>query len=102
MKLFKIFVLLDLFFCCSCRAQQINKSLKAEGTVHKGIPVAADGCGATIQVGNKNFKAEDLPEDFLVEGLKVRIEYIKADTFYCGRGRAPIPVIRIRKIKRVN
>src|SRR5690349_14303586 len=69
-----------------CKEDRISSG-KNDGIVSwKGL-VAADGCDWLIEIGNDLYHPDNLPEDFKVDGLKVKINYsVKppSDNFHCS------------------
>lgn len=94
-----ILIIFLLFISINGIAQEIKC---ARATVYEGVPVAADGCGVMVKIDSVVYKAEGIPEEIVADGLEVLIKYTEGEIFYCGRGRAPIPTIHIRKIKKAS
>lgn len=86
----------------SCKALHRGDTLQAEAIVLLGVPPEADGCGNMLYIDSVFYRVEDLPADFQQDELRVSVSYIAADTFYCGRGRSPIPVVRVISIQRAD
>jgi len=92
-----------LFFILSfsgCKATSPGDTLKANGVVQKGIPVGADGCGDMIVIDSVPYKAIGIPAEFLKDGLEVKVRYIPAEPFRCGRGGKAIPSVKILSIRK--
>ncbi len=86
----------------SCKAHHAGDTLQAEAIVLLGVPPEADGCGNMLYIDSVFYRVEDLPAGFQQDELRVKVSYIAADTFYCGRGRSPIPVVRVISIQRAD
>lgn len=97
-----LFIIVFTLISLSCAGQTKSKLSKAQGTVFIGIPVAADGCGNIIQIDSVNYKADNIPQKYQIDNLKVCIKYTSGPTFYCGRGQAPIATINIVSIKKAR
>ena len=79
MKKIALFVsILFLFFSC-------NKEKGVSGTVRDYGPVAVDGCGWVIQVGDEIFHPTNIDTQYQVDNLKIKFDYKHLGTdFYCG------------------
>jgi len=86
----------------SCKALHAGDTLQAEAIVLLGVPPEADGCGNMLYIDSVFYRVEDLPAGFHQDELRVNVSYIAADTFYCGRGRSPIPAVRVISIQRAD
>ena len=75
--------------------------LSDTAVIRMGIPVEVDGCGKMAQIKDNFYKIPPIEDKFYQEGLMVKLSYMLADTFYCGRGRAPIRNIKIFKIEKL-
>jgi hypothetical protein len=99
----KIFNLLVFLFFTAIYATAQNNERSASGILYRGVPEAADGCGPVFVMDSTEYRVTDVPEKFLTgEGLRVKLTFIAADTFYCGRGRAPIPSLKALSVKPVS
>ncbi len=99
-------VLLSLYgvigLAASCKTLHSGDTLQAEAIVLVGIPAEADGCGNMLYIDSVFYRVENLPVDFLHDELRVQVSYIPTDTFYCGRGRSPIPAVRVITIQKTE
>ncbi|MFN8335845.1 MAG: hypothetical protein U0U09_12025 [Cyclobacteriaceae bacterium] len=68
--------------------------------VDEGEPMW-DGCGWVMYVDSVRYKPLDLPDDFKVNGLGIKVSYAAHGTDYlCGLAALPMPEIEILSIKK--
>lgn len=69
-----------LFLSFSC-----NKEKAVSGTVLDYGPLAVDGCGWVIQVGEGIFHPTNLDPQYQIDNLKIKFNYkLLGSDFYCG------------------
>ena len=75
--------------------------LEATATlINTGSP-ALDGCGWVIRIGDKSYSPDNLPENFQINNIQVKIVYTLSDAkFICGYGGAPLNYLHLYDIKR--
>gem|GEM_PF-843384 len=97
-----------LLLCGGCLQIELNydsggkQALKEAEIVYYGAPEAC-GCGWLIRVGEIWYHPENLADNFKIENLKVRIDYIETrEIFRCNRGGVSYKTIRILKMENLK
>ncbi len=97
----KLLLLPVLFIVLTFAACKKDSGLVAvEATVIDSGPVAADGCGWMIRVGNTNYSPTNLDGKYKETELKVIVTYkVLSSKFVCGWGNKldEIEIVNIRK-----
>jgi len=61
---------------------------------------ALDGCGWVIKISSENHTPTNLPPEFTVDGLEVRIKYKELDLVNCGMVKDAHHAIILEEIKK--
>ncbi len=83
-KLIGVGWLMIILLWTAC-AEEEKPLLETHALVRNLGNTAQGGCGWAIQIGNQFYKADQLPDQFLVDDLPVSIQYNLQDGLYqCG------------------
>ena len=71
MRKFSLLVLICLLAFSACKKE--DEFLYA--TIHDGGEIELDGCGWLIETSAETFKPQNLPDEFKIDGMEVKIKY---------------------------
>ncbi|MBS7565198.1 hypothetical protein KHS38_12365 [Mucilaginibacter sp. Bleaf8] len=98
---FTLVLSLVAYSCKKDNCEEKHKYDNAETTatiIDTGSP-ALDGCGWLIKIGDTTYAPDNLPENFQLDNIQVKITYKESDaTFRCGAGA--IKYIHLYDIRR--
>ncbi|MDR0873356.1 MAG: hypothetical protein LBN27_07825 [Prevotellaceae bacterium] len=96
-----IFCVFVLTVMLACKKDKENKNYTDATIVWSGM-LAVDGCEWQIVIDNNYYKSSNLPKEFEIDNLKVKLIY-EEDTeykYYCGDYPIPQKAIKIIEIKK--
>ncbi len=101
---FVIFVIISFDSCRCCKKNSTKETTEndqpyTEGVIKK-LPNIIGSCGWVIQTNDrKQYETRDVPEEFFVDGLKIKFKFslIEGLMSKCQTG----PIIRVTEIKKL-